>query len=391
MSNQRALAHIEKVTNIRPILGADNIEQCNVLGWNLITKKGEFHDGDKCVYIEIDSKCPEIPEFEFLRSKDFKVKTMKLGKFNCISQGLALPVSTFPKLALMPEGTDVTNDLGITYYVTEDNVRKANNVDKMKYQSMMDRRKKLFSNKFIKRCMKYGWFRKIMFFFFGKKADKPLSFPNKFDFVTKTDETRCENIPSVLLNKEPLIKTLKVDGSSVTYVLERKPFGKYEYYVCSRNVRQADEQQRNYHSDYTGDNVYWAMEHKYHICEFLKDYIKKNNLQYACLQGEIAGPSIQGNPHKLATQQFYAFNLIRSDVGRVNSVVGQGICRNAGINWVPIIDTRYILPDTMEELKLEADGPCEIGSGLREGYVYRNYDNTLSFKNVSRKYLLKHS
>ena len=122
MNNQRALAHIERVTNIRPILGADNIEQCNVLGWNLITKKGEFHDGDKCVYIQIDSKCPEIPEFEFLRSKDFKVKTMKLGKFNCISQGLALPVTTFPKLALMPEGTDVTNDLGITYYVAEDNV-----------------------------------------------------------------------------------------------------------------------------------------------------------------------------------------------------------------------------------------------------------------------------
>ena len=42
VDGKRALAHIERVTNIRPIEGADNIEQCNVLGWNLICKKGEF-------------------------------------------------------------------------------------------------------------------------------------------------------------------------------------------------------------------------------------------------------------------------------------------------------------------------------------------------------------
>ena len=86
VNGKRALAHIEKVTNIRPIEGADNIEQCYVLGWNLICKKGEFKEGDPCVYIEIDSKVPEREEFEFLRTKGFKVKTMKLGKFNCISQ-----------------------------------------------------------------------------------------------------------------------------------------------------------------------------------------------------------------------------------------------------------------------------------------------------------------
>ena len=64
INDKRALAYIQHVTNIRPIDGADNIEQCNVLGWNLICKKGEFHEGDPCVYIEIDSKVPEREEFE---------------------------------------------------------------------------------------------------------------------------------------------------------------------------------------------------------------------------------------------------------------------------------------------------------------------------------------
>ena len=39
INDKRALAYIQHVTNIRPIDGADNIEQCNVLGWNLICKE----------------------------------------------------------------------------------------------------------------------------------------------------------------------------------------------------------------------------------------------------------------------------------------------------------------------------------------------------------------
>lgn len=32
---QRALAHVEKIVNIQPIEGADNIEVATVLGWRL--------------------------------------------------------------------------------------------------------------------------------------------------------------------------------------------------------------------------------------------------------------------------------------------------------------------------------------------------------------------
>ena len=42
----RNLATIQKVTNIRPIPEADSIEVCDVLGWHVVIKKGEFQEGD---------------------------------------------------------------------------------------------------------------------------------------------------------------------------------------------------------------------------------------------------------------------------------------------------------------------------------------------------------
>ena len=67
-------------------------------------------------------------------------------------------------------------------------------------------------------------------------------------------------------------------------------------------------------------------------------------------------------------------------------------CDENGLPHVPIIDTEYTLPKTMEEMKLEADGYSEINPKVkREGFVYRSIDGQQSFKNVSREYLLKHN
>lgn len=388
---ERSLAHIEKIAWIKPIEGADNIELIGVLGWVLIAKKGEFKVNDKAVFFEIDSKLPEKDWSEFMRPKHFKVKTMKLGKFNVISQGLALPLDVITELQNQEFeiGTDVTGLLGVTYSVQEDNVRKSKNGDPdAKYKSMAARHKNLFKKKPIRWLMRHKLGRKLLFLFFGRKGDKPKAFPTKFPFVHKTDEDRCESIPWVLENKEPLIVTTKVDGTSSTYILERLKRNKTEYYVLSRNVRQMDQNQETYHDE----NVYWDMEFKYHIKDFLQTQLDKDSeLEYVCVQGETAGVGVQGNPHKLKDTQFFAFNYIDSKNGRWNSIDAKELCNEYGIQFVPIIDTNYILPDTMEELKLQADGQCEVpgSSGLREGYVYRSLDGKRSFKNVSRQYLLK--
>ena len=285
------------------------------------------------------------------------------------------------------ESRFLTKQLGVTYADEEDNQRKAPSVDK--YKKMAGRHPKIFKKPFVRWLMKYSWGRKLMFFFFGKKKDKATGFPTKFPFIKKSDEERVENMPFILQDKEPWVKTQKIDGTSSTYILERKKFGRFEEYVCSRNVRQLTPDQKNFHTEIEG-NVYWMMAEKYHIFDFLKRYLLENNLEYVCLQGETAGPNLQGNPHKFKEICFFGYNFIRSDTGRMDSVGAAKICGLNGIPWVPIADEHYILPDDMETLKLDADGPCIAGEGLREGWVYRSLDGQKSFKNVSRQYLLKY-
>lgn len=384
INNKRALAYIQHVTNIRPIDGADNIEQCNVLGWNLICKKGEFHEGDPCVYIEIDSKVPEREEFEFLRAKDFKVKTMKLGKFNCISQGLAMPQSAFKELAGLSEGTDVTDILGIKYSVQEDNSRKSNGDPNAKYKSMAARHQKIFKKKWARWMMRRSWGRKVMFFFFGKKKDNPRGFPS---FVSKTDEERVENQPWRISDGKTYIATEKLDGTSCTYALERKGRNKFEFYVCSRNVRQQDEKQECYHDH----NIYWDLAFKYNIEQHLKDFLNQfPQLKWVCIQGEGVG-FVQGNPLKLKEDDLYVFNFKDSESGRYNSIAGRAIIEKMGMKWVPILG-EVQMPDTMEELKALATGKSKVNPDvMREGIVYRSLDGSDSFKNVSREYLIKHN
>lgn len=384
INDKRALAYIQHVTNIRPIDGADNIEQCNVLGWNLICKKGEFHEGDPCVYIEIDSKVPEREEFEFLRAKGFKVKTMKLGKFNCISQGLAMPQSAFKELAGLSEGTDVTDILGIKYSVQEDNARKGNGDPNAKYKSMAARHQKIFKKKWARWMMRRSWGRKVMFFFFGKKKDNPRGFPT---FVSKTDEERVENQPWRIGDGKTYLATEKLDGTSCTYALERKGRNKFEFYVCSRNVRQQDEKQECYHDH----NIYWDLAFKYNIEQHLKDFLNQfPQLKWVCIQGEGVG-SVQGNPLKLTEDDLYVFNFKESQTGRWSSMAGAGQVREWGMKWVPILG-EVQMPDTMEELKILATGKSKVNPEvMREGIVYRSLDGSDSFKNVSREYLLKHN
>ena len=384
INDKRALAYIQHVTNIRPIDGADNIEQCNVLGWNLICKKGEFHEGDPCVYIEIDSKVPEREEFEFLRAKGFKVKTMKLGKFNCISQGLAMPQSAFKELEGLSEGTDVTDILGIKYSVQEDNARKSNGDPNAKYKSMAARHQKIFKKKWARWMMRRSWGRKVMFFFFGKKKDNPRGFPT---FVSKTDEERVENQPWRIGDGKTYLATEKLDGTSCTYALERKGRNKFEFYVCSRNVRQQDEKQECYHDH----NIYWDLAFKYNIEQHLKDFLNQfPQLKWVCIQGEGVG-SVQGNPLKLTEDDLYVFNFKESQTGRWSSMAGAGQVREWGMKWVPILG-EVQMPDTMEELKVLATGKSRVNPEvMREGIVYRSLDGSDSFKNVSREYLLKHN
>lgn len=389
INGKRALAYTARCGAIEKIEGADNIELMSVLGWKVITKIGEFKEGDLCVYFEIDSKLPEKEWSEFMAPKHYKVKTMKLGKFKVISQGLALPVNVFGIDIPDEEGVDVTDLLGVTYAAEEDNIRKSKPNPDAKYNAMAARHKNIFKQKWARWLMKREWGRKLLFMLFGRKKDNPRGWPTHFPYIHKTDEERCENIPWVLKIEDPLVVTEKLDGTSCTYILERKKGkNKFEFYVLSRNIRQQDENQKTYHDH----NIYWDLAFKYDIQNKLRKYLDTHpHLTYVCIQGEGVG-SVQGNPLKLDEDDLYIFNFIDSDSGRYTSTAGRHVVEAMGMKWVPILDTDYHMPDTMEEFKQYADGYSAVNPKVkREGVVIRNPKDDFSFKNVSREYLWKHN
>lgn len=389
INGKRALAYVVTIDEIKPIEGYDRVEYARTNGWwCIISKSDGLQVGDKCVYFEVDSKVnAEDERFAFLEKRHYKIKIQKMCKV--ISQGLLMPLKLFPELGDAEVNTDVTEALKVTYAVEEDNARKGNGNPDAKYQSMAARHKRIFKQPWARWLMKRKWGRKLMFFVLGKKKDEPRGWPTHFQYIHKTDEERCENMPWVLKIEDPLVVTEKLDGTSCTYILERKKGkDKFEFYVLSRNVRQKDENQKTYHDH----NIYWDLAFKYDIENKLKEYLAQYpDATYVCIQGEGVG-SVQGNPLKLDEDDLYVFNFIDSLHGRYPSTVGKDVVGLMGMKWVPILDTNYHMPETMEEFKQYADGKSAVNPKVkREGVVIRNPKDDFSFKNVSREYLLKHN
>ena len=383
-NNERMLAYIEKIAWVKPIEGADNIELVGINGWTCIAKIGEFEPDDLCVYFEIDSKLPEAEWSKFMENKHYKVKTMKLGKFKVISQGLALPLSAFDCLNIeIPAElhADCTKLLGVTYSVAEDNDRKANSVDK--YKKMAQRHPKLFRMKPIQWVYAHSWGKKLLFAVFGKKADKRGGWPA---WVVKTDEERVQNMTWILANKKPWIATEKIDGTSTTFTMKRHKLGKPEFYVCSRNVVFDRSNKKCFYDT----NVYLEMAEKYKIYDVLLDIMTSKDLDWVTIQGETYGAGIQKRDYSKTDHDFMAFNLIYSDCGRLNTVDMKHILDKYGIPSVPILNKNYILPDTLDELMDFSTGNSLIDGKPREGIVFRSMDGKTSFKCVSNSFLLKY-
>lgn len=403
-NGERELCYLAAVTKIEPIEGYDRVELAYVNGWTNIVPKGAFKEGDYGVFFEVDSKVPEEEPFKFLEKRHYKIKVQKMCKR--ISTGLLMATKDFIGTrfesavlgaALVPveEGETIflTRELEVKYAVAADNDRKGAGPNK--YEKMKMRHSKLFKKfKILNWIYKYNIGKKILFLFLGKKKDSQSGWPvNRFPGVSKTDQERVENMTWILSDKTPFIVTEKCDGSSATYILERKPFGKFEFYVCSRNVRMFNENQECFYGE---RNYYWEAAEKYNIESKMRSYLLENpDISFVCWQGEICAPGIQKNPHALKDTHLYLFHMTDSKNGRYDIREAKKIWEHYLMEVVPIVNDNYILPDDFEELKAAADGMyspevCEKNINCeREGYVYyKTTDPTFSFKNVSRSYLL---
>lgn len=364
----RKLAHIEKIEWISPIPNADNIELVGVLGWQCIAKKGEFQLGDKCIYIEIDSIVDKNNSaFAFLEPRGFKIKTMKMR--GVLSQGIVFPLSILPDGDKYAIGDDVTDVLNITKI--EDDVPST-----LPAPTKFESRHRYFSKtKIYKYLLRFDWFKNII-----NRNSQSLALPS---WIKKTDETRVQDIPWIIERAKgiPLIVTEKLDGTSATFGLRKLKRNKYEFVVCSRNQIQSDLEKDK--------NFYYQIAEKYNIRAALEDIIK--DMQpgtTAVLQGEIIGSGIQKNKYHINDKDFYAFNLLING-HKVCSLTGEIIVERYNMKWVPILETEFQILPTVAEMLAYADWQSVIGNTLREGLVIRSLDNSISFKCVSNKFLLK--
>lgn len=329
----RKLASIRIVSDTFAIEGADRIHVALVDSWKVVVSK-EIQKGDKVVYCEIDSFLPIRPEFEFLRKSCYKKLSTGVEGFRLrtiklkgqISQGLCIPLKELPYLENVDEGQDVTEILGIT-----------------KYEPPVPAQ------------------------LVGVAKG---SFPA---FLKKTDEERIQNLSKeyqdYLISGKHFYATEKLDGSSATFYLRDGEFG-----VCSRNLELTE----------SDSNAFWKVARELDLAEKLK------TLPFnACLQGELVGGNIQGNPYKLGKLNVFFFNLFNIDKYETVPVeLLFHFCASVGLSTVPKFG--IALPKTVDDLLLLAEGKSVINPEVeREGLVIRSTDSKISFKVISNRWLLQ--
>lgn len=342
------LASVEKIVDIQPIEGADLIEKVQVLGWWIVTKKNEFKIGDLVSYIQIDTVVPEKEEFEFLRPRNFRVRTIKLK--GCVSQGLIVPLPS----GKFKEGDDLTDIFGVKKF-TKDLPEEAPKPPKVWYK-------------------KYLWLLKqrVLFklFPFLNKPTKS-SFPTHL--VSKTDEERIQNEKWILekyKGKEFVIAE-KLNGSSITLIYDKK-----KTKVCSRNQQILDKNDQFY-------KVFIETNFQEHLEKLVKHF-KTNNV---IVQGEFIGKP-QGNYYKIEKNEIRLFNII-IDGKRIDQKTFYTITKVLNIPVCPLIDIKP-LDFTLEEILKFAERKSTLNNKIEaEGLVFRSIEDNKSFKVISNKYLIK--
>lgn len=353
------LASIQKITNITPIEGADFIVLAHVLGWQVVVKKDEFKIGDLVCYIQIDTIVPETEQFEFLRERRFRVRTIKLRKQ--ISQGLIIPVDPKWKGGLC-ESDDVTGYVGVKKYEKIDNNPE----------------------RYEKPRMPKVWYKKwyyIYKFNFLYKLIPSLRPKSRSGFPTHlvsiTDEERIQNIPSALhqYRGKEFIASYKLDGSSIT-IIHSKVMGKSKFRICSRRFELHDKKNDWYRTFEDTD-----------FKKYILRLVQFHNTNDIIVQGECIG-KFNGNHHGLAKDEIRLFNIYVSGK-RLNQEKFLQACEILEIPHCPVyknVKLEYELPEILAEAQIKDILNPKVEA---EGLVFRCVEDNFSFKVINNNYLLK--
>jgi RNA ligase (TIGR02306 family) len=285
MENNNSVCFIAKINEVKAIEGADNIELVIAGGWNAITKKGEFKEGDLTVIATTDAVIPEpfsekMGVTSYLR-KGQRVRTVKLR--GVYSECLIIPTKYIPGYGDMyKEGDDMMEKLGITKY--EPPVKQI----------------QLASGRKIK------WRDNQNFHIYYK-------FPN------------LKNVDGMFTEQDEVQITRKIHGTNARYgIVKKSKLGfwdkvkkffrladkwiDYEYIYGSHNCEKGSDSQGFYSTD-----VWRTIAEKYDIKNKLWQEAKRQGSELGeglILYGEIYGAGIQKNyEYGLKDIQFAAFDI----------------------------------------------------------------------------------
>lgn len=335
--SERSLATIEQVAYTKPIPDADAVEAVGIRGWEVVSGKGNFSEGDKCVYFEIDSMLDVgDPRFAFLEPRGVRtdaegrkghvLKTIRLrGKY---SQGLALPLSEFPELTGLPVGEDVTDVLGV-----------------------------------------WKWDAPVPAELSGQAIGMRPS------WIWKTGAERIQNVADEVLPMEGVYATEKIDGASASFGIKDGIF-----HVCTHNVDLVENP----------SNTLWKLAAEHDIETKMADVMFRHGLETLVIQGEAYGEGLNGNRLGLKGHHFAVFNIEANGMTVSMALNPQYI----DLPSVPVLDIEP--PTTLEEALEQADGMKSKLSKdrLAEGIVWRRVDSLdlgpkRAVKVISNKYLSK--
>ena len=393
----KKLAYTVKIKDIKPIEGADKIELAQVMDYTVVVKKNEFKPGDIAMYIEVDSVLPDglspelrqkyvdikngvelgdatkeeiqaalaaiqeksqYPYFEFLRDKKFKIKSMKLSKFNVISQGILFRLDTVGITEKLGTDVDLSNRFNVTEIVQD--AEEAGLIQEPR-------------NKFFKFLMRFGWFRKL-------KLGTKFKCEWKNEWPGKSDEENVQKIFSKMkaqYGDKEWVATEKLEGQNITIYsyTTRGWFGrkKKKIGVCSR-TRSLPEK---------GFGApFWTTVKRLRYDE----KVKKIPGEWFC-RGEHIGPGIQGNIYNLPRTDIRFFDFYQKVDGKfvkLNFDESIEFAKKWDLPFVPVLDEHYKLPETAQEMLEQSDKNTVFGNNLkhkREGFVLRLRDDyNVSFK-----------
>lgn len=340
---ERKLASIRKIAEIKDIPNSDFLSAYRVDGWWVVDHKDKYKLHSLVAYLEVDSWVPYSVAPFLSKEKEPRVykgvrgerlRTIKLR--GQISQGLVLPLNE--ELVDFQEGQDCTEYLGVLKWEAPVHPTLAGQVRRY--------------------------------------------FPT---FLKKTDQERAQNLlREIFENREGTLYevTMKLDGSSITVYNNSGDMG-----VCSRNLDLKLNEENT-------ENTFIKTARSIGLFDAVQT-LGRN----IAVQGELMGPGIQGNKEKLEQHDIYIFDIWDIDnhkylpsYERMKVLQELRECGASELKHVPLMT--YGLPIDAQGVDIDCllawVNQRSMNNDIAEGFVWKSIDGDFSFKCINNQFLLKY-